>query len=288
MFVQQNTFQAIKAYFSSRLTEQFSENEIRYMLQVLVEKRLNWTKTDMLLNNESRLSESDLLYFRSAVKELLEGVPFQHIVGYTYFYDLKVKCDRRALVPRPETEELVEWVLNNHSENEIQIVDICTGTGCIALAIKAHSAHAFVEGWDVSNDALDLAKENASQLDIDVSFKSVDVLKEMPQDRKWDVIVSNPPYIPLEEKALMSKTVTDYDPDLALFVPNENPLLFYKRIGEYALVNLNENGKGYFEIHEELGIETMQMLNELGFVSELKKDMQGKDRMVCFSFSGLQ
>ena len=192
MFVQHNTINATKQYFSNKLKEHFSESEIRFMYQMLVEDRLGFSRTEMLLKGQERLSESDLLYFRSVANQLLEGVPFQHIIGFTYFYDLKIKCDKRALVPRPETEELVDWMLKEEQKVG-RILDICTGTGCIALAAKSVLKDAVTSGWDVSAEALLLANENANNLNLAVDFKEVDFLKVEPSSEKWDVIFSNPP-----------------------------------------------------------------------------------------------
>ncbi len=279
MFVQFNTLNATKAYFSEKLKESFSASEIRFMFQILAEERLGFSATQLMLKGEERLSESDLLYFREAANKLIDGVPFQHIVGFTYFYDLKIKSDKRALVPRPETEELVEWVLSDYKAAP-KVLDICTGTGCIALAIKKNRPTSLVEGWDISTEALELAKENASALAIDVNFKEVDILKKDFNEEKWSVIISNPPYIPSQEKALMDKTVTDFDPDLALFVPDNDPLLFYKAIASFASKQLETNGSVYVEIHENLGAETMNVFQELGFSTILKEDLQGKNRMI--------
>lgn len=279
MFVQQNTLNATKRYFSNKLNEKFNESEIRYMFQLLSEERLKLSRTEFLLKGEDRLSESDLLYFRTAAHKLLEDIPFQHILGYTYFFDLKIKCDARALVPRPETEELVYWILEDYA-NPISVLDICTGTGCIALAVQANRPNALVEGWDLSQAALDLAMENKQALNLNVKFAIEDALTQTLDEGKWDVIVSNPPYIPNAEKQQMDKTVTDYDPAMALFVPDNDPLMFYRAIGKMALKGLRTGGALYFELHESFGKETMDLLGEMGFEATIKKDMQGKDRML--------
>lgn len=279
MFVQHNTLNATKRYFSNKLNEKFSESEIRYMFQLLSEERLKLSRTELLLQGEERMSESDLLYFRTAAHKLLDGIPFQHILGYTYFFDLKIKCDARALVPRPETEELVYWILEDYA-NPMNVLDICTGTGCIALAIQANRPNALVEGWDLSQAALDLALENKLALNLNVEFELADALTQTLDEGKWDVIVSNPPYIPNAEKQQMDKTVTEYDPAMALFVPDNDPLLFYRAIGKIALKGLRLGGALYFELHESFGKETVDLLSEMGFESTIKKDMQGKDRML--------
>lgn len=288
MFVQTNTLNATKVYFRNKLIAQFSESEIRFMFQMLTEERMKWDRAEILLSGEKLLSESDLLYYRTAAHQLLDKKPFQHIIGSTYFYNLKIKTDYRALVPRPETEELVDWIVQDFSNQKPNVLDICTGSGCIALALKSELENADVSAWDVSNEALQLAKENATLLDLNIDFQHQDILLELCFENKWDVIVSNPPYIPWKEKPSMDSTVTDYDPDLALFVPDNDPLLFYRKIGDFAKHHLSDQGVGYFEIHEDFGVETQELLKEMGFDTELRKDVQGKDRMLKFFRSALQ
>lgn len=292
MFVQTNTVKAIKTYFKDRLKDQFSENEIRFMIKEAVLKRLKITSADYLLADDALLSESDLLYFRNIVKRLQSNEPFQYIIGQTDFYGLTIKTDERALIPRPETEELVGWVLSSFDDkSKIEIMDLCTGSGCIALAIKSNRPEWSVSGCDLSEEALSLAKENATSLDLKVSFLKLDVLDQLNDqllnEAKFDCWVSNPPYIPVQESKEMNKNVTGFEPGMALFVPDDDVLLFYKAIALKGKRHLKQNGLLFFEIHENFGQATKEMIESHGYVNvTIKKDHQGKDRMIKAVFSG--
>ncbi|MEN9999106.1 MAG: hypothetical protein RI922_2096 [Bacteroidota bacterium] len=289
MFVQTNSIQAVKSYFKERLQHQFSESELKAMLKVAICERMKLSSADYLLCDSNLLSESDLLYFRSIVKRLQTNEPFQYIIGKTEFYGLELKCDKRALIPRPETEELVEWVLQSTNQNS-RMIDFCTGSGCIALALKNELPSTTVFATDYSEEALSLSKENASALKLDVDFILHDALSEQLPSRlteqSIDIIVSNPPYIPEIDKQEMHANVLDYEPRMALFVENENALIFYKAIATHATKLLKENGLLFFEIHERLALETKEAIEGLGFEGvEIRKDLQGKDRMLKARFS---
>lgn len=288
MFVQTNSVQAVKAYFKERLQNQFSESEMKAMLKVAICERLKLSSADYLLCDSNLLSESDLLYFRSIVKRLQNNEPFQYIIGQTEFFGLELKSDSRALIPRPETEELVEWVMEVAAP-ENALIDFCTGSGCIALALKNQLPKATVYGTDVSKEALELSKENANSLNLDVSFIQHDALSDqLPStltEQSIDIIVSNPPYIPELDKQEMQANVLDFEPHLALFVENDNALIFYKAIASQAARLLKKNGLLFFEIHERLAVETKEAIEALGFVDvEIRKDLQGKDRMIKARF----
>lgn len=283
MFVVDNTIKSVKQYFFERLSNQFSHRELRMMFGLLVQKRLGVESSEVHFLEEQKLSESDLLYFRSAVKRLQADEPFQYIVNETEFYGISVYTDMRALIPRPETEELVDWVLKDIENSPKKIVDVCTGTGCIALALASKLKNTSVFGIDISEEALSLAKENANRLQFPVEFYNVDILKEkLPfPNESIDIIVSNPPYITESEKDKMALNVLNYEPHIALFVENEKALIFYEKIAKQALLKLKNGGSLYFEINESFGKETVDLLMELGFSSvELKKDLQDKDRMI--------
>lgn len=288
MFVQTNSIQAVKAYFKERLQQQFTESELKAMLKVAICERLNLSSADYLLCDSNLLSESDLLYFRSIVKRLQTNEPFQYIIGKTEFYGLELKCDKRALIPRPETEELVEWVMEV-AASENTLIDFCTGSGCIALALKNELPSATVLATDYSDKALSLSKENASALKLDVEFILHDALSDqLPStltEQSIDIIVSNPPYIPELDKQEMQTNVLDYEPHMALFVQNDNALIFYKAIALHATKLLKKNGLLFFEIHERLALETKEAIEALGFIDvEIRKDLQGKDRMIKARF----
>lgn len=283
MFVQTNTIQAVKAYFTERLKTRFSENEIKHFFYESVVERLALSKTALLLNEPQLVSESDLLFFRSIVKRLLQNEPFQHIIGSIYFYDLKLKTDKRALVPRPETEELVDWVVTDQKENQpSKIADICSGSGCIALALKSVLPATEITAIELSDAALALGNENAKNLGLNIHFVQKDVFDSFDEfTSDYAVWVTNPPYIPEIDRAEMHENVLSFDPEMALFVPNEDPLLFYREIGKKALHHLKHQGVLYAEIHERFAAEMRQLLKEIGFDSiEIKKDLQGKDRMI--------
>lgn len=286
MFVQSNTIRAAKSYFKERLSGLFSDSEIKFIANQSIALRLNMKPSEILLADDHRLSESDLLYLRSIVKRLQSNEPLQYILGDTIFYDLTIKCDSRALIPRPETEELVDWIVTDHLHQSIEnVMDICTGTGCIAFALKSKFPTAAVFGIDWSKDALELAEENKQQLQLAIEFLQLDALSQwndtLFQPNSVDLIVSNPPYITTQEKELMHPNVLEFEPEMALFVPNESPLLFYKAIAEKARVLLKDGGSLYFELNENFAVETQELLVELGFCRVIiKEDLQGKKRML--------
>lgn len=286
MFVQSNTLAAIKTYFFERLQSDFSESELKLMFQTVVEQRLNLSKADLILQQEIRLSESDLLHFRSVVKRLQTHEPFQHIVASTEFYGLELTCDKRALIPRPETEELVDWIASQFEhEAKLQFLDLCTGSGCIALALKSVFTHSTVIGVDESQPALELATENKNRTKLAVEFSKLNVLHSSDYSfspASFDCWVSNPPYIPEKDRAMMAQNVLDFEPEMALFVTDEDPLIFYREIAKNGLIYLKSGGKLFFELHENLTQETSDLIQKLGYQSvEIKKDLQGKERMLC-------
>jgi len=289
MFLQQNTLKGVRTYFTDSLISQFSENEIKLMFKTFVMKRLSWSETDFMLTRglsaaEVRFSESDLLYFRSIVKRLQANEPFQYIVGTTEFYGLELICDKRALIPRPETEELVDWIIeSNDASAKLNIADICSGSGCIALALKSVLKKAHVEAWELSEDALELIIENAGFTGLEVIEVKMDALSEEypTSDRYYDIIVSNPPYIPQKDRSRMEANVLEFEPEMALFVEDDDPFIFYDKIAAESVDLLVDNGWLYFEIHEDYSEEMIACLKNHGFVNiELRKDLQGRARMI--------
>ena len=284
MFVPDNSLSATQIYFSNQLQGLFSEREVKTMFEALIKQRLNWSSADFLLHHEARLSESDLLFIRSAVKRLLLHEPFQYVIGNTEFYGLSITCALGALIPRPETEELVDWILEELKGKDSKILDIGTGSGCIALALKKNTINSNIWGLDVCETALNIAKENALSLGLEVGFFSQDILSDHPIDfdnQFFDVIVSNPPYIPVNEQVKMEQNVLQFEPHKALFVPDHDPLLFYRVIATKSLILLKNKGVLFFEIHEDFATEVIDLLEDLGFINiELRKDLQGKSRMI--------
>ena len=286
MFVQNNSIRAAKAYMQDRLKEQFSSTELRQIVRESICHRLNLSPSDYILSDDQLLSESDLLFLRSIVKRLLNNEPFQYIIGSTQFCDLEIKTDTRALIPRPETEELVNWISSKHNASQgLKVLDLCTGSGCIALALKHMNPSWELFGIDLSSKAIDLSNENAKALGLNVDFRVGDVLKgdslNLFKDDSIDCIVSNPPYIPESDRDQMGKNVLQHEPEMALFVSDHDPLIFYRAIGFSAMKVLKPSGMIFYEIHEALGEKTMELMREIGFVNiELRKDLQGKNRML--------
>jgi release factor glutamine methyltransferase len=286
MFVKHNNLTEIKDYFKSKLPE-FSGSERNSMVRQLAVKRLGVSPSEFLLSDDVLLSESDLLYFRAVVKKLQDNEPFQHIIGELEFYGVVLKSDSRALVPRPETEELVDWILQSVNTNKDQLVlDLCSGSGCIAFALKMASSSSTVKAMEFSDEAIDLIRENAELTRIDIDVVKADVLDSDSyscfEKNTFDVWVSNPPYIPNSDKARMHKNVLDFEPHMALFVEDNDPLLFYREIALNAKEYLKDMGCLFFEINEDFGKEMVELLGALGFVNiELRKDMQGRARMMC-------
>jgi len=285
MFVISNTAEEVQKYFNERLKEIYSSREISTFYKASLKKRLNLTDSDLLLSKEIRLSESDLLYFRSIVKRLQNQEPFQYILGETFFYDLLIRCDERALIPRPETEELVDWILQSVDKTQnLNVLDVCTGSGCIALALKNNLKSSNVSATDISQEALALAKKNAMLLGLEIDFHQDNALiadADFFENNSLDIIVSNPPYIPMKDKEAMEKNVLDFEPHLALFVSDDAPLVFYKAIAEKAQNLLKSKGVLFFELHEEFAQQTKSLVESLGFDEvEIKLDLQGKNRML--------
>ena len=281
MFVIDNQLKTAKNYFSEQLKNLFTSTEINSMWKEIICLRLKWNPSDYILNTTFRLSESDLLFIRSYVHRLKKNEPFQYIHGITTFFGVELKCDKRALIPRPETEELVAWTVEFGPHKTI--ADLCTGSGCIALGLKSIFSESNVTGLDISTDALSLAKENSKLTNLDVEFIHADVLNINRDllDQKWDCIISNPPYIPSNERESIAENVLNFEPEISLFVENENPIFFYEAIVKYAKSNLSENGFLFFEIHPDFSAEISDLLKLKGFINiELRKDLQGKNRMI--------
>ncbi len=285
MFLSKNDLPSLKAYFNRELTS-FSTTELHIMVKQLVMQRLNWTEVDFMLNKDVLFSESDLLFFRDVVKRLQKNEPFQHIVGEVEFYGLNLKSDARALIPRPETEELVDWIVfDNVKKTSCKILDLCAGTGCVSLALKSSIKEAEVEAVEWSSQAFDLMQDNIQRTNLDIKSRKFDVLNEESyselQKEFYDVWVSNPPYIPFEDKVRMKENVLEYEPEMALFVENDVPFVFYEKIANKAQDYLKEKGFLYFEIHEDFAQDVLQILKRFNFVNiEIRKDLQGKDRMI--------
>ena len=278
--------QDFKHHFFLELSKVHPETEIQSFFNILIEFKLHLSRIQLALEHNFELDRDDLDFLENALLKLKNQIPVQYIVGETAFCGLLFKVDKNVLIPRPETEELVEWIFQNHKKNEsIKILDIGTGSGCIAISLAKNLPNAEVFALDVSAEALDVAKKNAAMNAVKVDFIQADILTIEKLPDTFDVIVSNPPYVRESEKDLMQQNVLSNEPHIALFVENENPLLFYDKIAELAKNHLTENGVLYFEINQYLGNETVDLLKSKWFKNiELKKDIYGVDRMVKSSF----
>ena len=266
----------ILSYFREELSAVADEREITSWYYISMEYLLVYNRSDCIINSNQLLNKSQLSKIKQIVAELKTHKPIQYIFGKTEFYGLKIKVNEHTLIPRPETEQLVDWILK---ENFVAALDIGTGSGCIPIAL-AKNTDAKVLAIDVSEDALLIAEENAKNNEVEIDFIHQDIL-QTNYLQKVDLIVSNPPYVLESEKEKIQENVLDYEPELALFVEDKNPLIFYKKIASLAINFLNENGKLFFEINAKFGKETIEMLADIGFVNiELKKDMNDKDRMI--------
>lgn len=271
----------IRNHLKTCLGSQYPDNEFRGFGNWILEHLFDYTITDALLNADRTLTEKNSSDLEFIIKQLKQEKPIQQIVGYSWFYGRKFLLNEHVLIPRPETEELVDWMLKD-SLNNTSILEVGTGSGCIAITL-ALNTNATIVSIDVSELALKQAKTNALALNASVAFCKADVLDDSSCDSlgAFDVIVSNPPYVLESDKQMMSKNVLEYEPHLALFVSSDHPLLFYRAIATMASRKLNTNGVLYFEIHENYGQETLDLLSLKGFKAlELRKDLQGKDRMV--------
>jgi len=266
----------------SDLKALYDERETKTMLQFALEDCLNWQKPSLLADAERELTANEEAAMNALLTDLLTGKPYQYCVGFTYFCDLKIAVSSAVLIPRPETEELVYWIVESVGKSFAgTIEDWCTGSGCIALGLKKELPKASVHGMDVSEEAMQQARINGTNLNLEIDWKTDNALNESRGEDKIDVLVSNPPYIPIREKAEMNSNVTEFEPDLALFVPNDDALLFYRKLAEQARKRLNPGGMLFFELHEKYANETAELVRSLGFQQvEIKQDLQGKNRML--------
>jgi release factor glutamine methyltransferase len=273
---------AYKKIFIQELQELYNTNEVLSFFHLLLTSIVGLSRIDLALNPKISLNNEQKKSFDNALEQLKQEQPIQYIIGKTAFYGLDFKVNKHTLIPRPETEELVTWVLENTTKNQKNtIIDIGTGSGCIAVALAKNLEKARVTALDFSEDALQIAKENAKLNDVSIDFIQQDILKLDALDKTYTIIVSNPPYVKEDEKPMMAKNVLVYEPNSALFVSNENPLLFYSKIADLAKEKLSKNGLLFFEINQYLAQETIAMLKDKGFKNvELKKDIFANDRML--------
>jgi release factor glutamine methyltransferase len=272
----------IKQALKKQLAGQFESVELGPILSILIEHVTGWDQVQQVIHKDNTISAAQELAFETAATALLEGRPIQYITGKTWFMGEPYIVNDQVLIPRPETEELVDWVIEYAAikGKVLRILDIGTGSGCIAIAIKKALPEAIVSAIDISTSAIKIAAANAATLKADIEFIALDILNTAFLPGQYDVIVSNPPYIPMHEMKNMELQVTDHEPNIALFVPDEDPLVFYKAIARLAKVHLSTNGQLFFEIHYDQGDAMIALLDEMHFHAELRTDLFGKDRMI--------
>lgn len=268
----------------NKLRAVYNDGEASGIADWVMEHLTGSKKAERMLYKNAAITEKEEILLHQYIKRLLAHEPVQYVLNESWFCGLKFFVDKNVLIPRPETEELVEWIISNckFPVDELKILDIGTGSGCIPIALKRRIRKADVWGCDVSEAALSVAKKNAATLGAEVIFLSLDFLDNntWSQLPVFDIIVSNPPYVPVKDKESMQPNVLEYEPHTALFVPDNDALLFYKAIAEFGKDHLSKKGTIYLEIHEELGEATSKLFQAAGYKTELKKDMQQKDRLL--------
>lgn len=284
----------LKSIFHKELDTNYGKDEVDTFFYITLEHYLNVPRFQLALQPEFTLDKTETDTFFKVLEQLKQQQPLQYILGETQFYGFKFKVNKNVLIPRPETEELVHWILKSSDVNQqsvinnqqLKILDIGTGSGCIAISLAKHLPNAKVYALDISETALKVAKENAEVNDVNINFIKVDILNPESwnldfKDLEFDIIVSNPPYVRQLEKQDIKSNVLDNEPHLALFVDDNHPLLFYKAITNFTVNNLKPNGQLFFEINQYLGEATMQLLVNANFTNiELRKDINGNDRML--------
>lgn len=285
-------------YFNETLKTIYPITEIDSFFFLLLEEYLGFRRVDIVLKSDFKITQENLNLLQSATKQLEQEVPLQYIIGKTEFYGLPFVVNKHVLIPRPETEELVAWVVSESSRfktfntstkqttetKQLKILDIGTGSGCIPISLKKQLPFAKISAIDISKEALTVAKKNAVLNNVDIHFILQDILKTVALDQHYDIIISNPPYVRESEKKELKNNVLKNEPHVALFVENDNPLIFYAKIAELAKKYLNKNGLLFFEINQYLGTETIDLVNKKGLKNiQLKKDMFGNDRIIVAS-----
>lgn len=278
-----------RTLFNNELTDLYPKTEIDAFFFRLIEDKLGFQLMDVFTKQDAIISSDDLSVMNSVLERLKKQEPIQYILGKTNFYGLSFVVNKNVLIPRPETEELVSWILNEiekrvakeQNTTPLNLLDIGTGSGCIAISLKNNLENSAVFGLDISEEALKVATENATKNKVEVNFIKADILNTEKLHQKFDIIISNPPYVRELEKKEIKPNVLNNEPHLALFVPDNKPLVFYEKIADFAKKNLTKNGVLFFEINQYLGKETSTMLQEKEFKNViLKKDLFGNNRMI--------
>ncbi len=276
-----NTFEALRQLFREHLQSVHEISEIDFLFRIVMEEKLGIKWNQLLLTE--RYSESDINLVSPILEKLIDGKPLQYILGFTEFLGCKLNVDSRVLIPRPETEELCDLILKGNAKTSVlNVLDIGTGSGCIPIALKRHAPQWELFAIDIDTNAILLAAENATLNNTSIHFSRLDVLQTAALAGEFDIIISNPPYVTESEKTSIHQNVFANEPHLALFVPDNDALLFYRKITKLAVQSLKKGGKLYFEINERFGIETLELLVESGFQKcQIIKDLSGKERFVA-------
>ena len=279
------TIKHYRDYFIQELTSLYDVGEAESFFYLILEAKHQFKRVDIALQPDLAFSETELESWSSILEQLKKEIPIQYILGVTHFYGLEFEVNSAVLIPRPETEELVDWIIQNSKlkaqNSKLKILDIGTGSGCIGIALAKNLPNAQVFALDVSEKALATAKKNAEKNQVQLTFIHQSILETVDLAQEFDIIVSNPPYVRELEKLEIKKNVLDNEPHLALFVEDNDALIFYRKIAQLAQKNLNPKGQLYFEINQYLGQETLNLLQEMGFKNcELRQDIYGNDRMI--------
>lgn len=279
--IQQPEVKRIAQIIYDELSGYYTQSEVSALTRIIATELLGVSQMAFYLKDNITLTAEQKTLLFNTVERLKKHEPIQYIQGYSDFCGLRYKVTPATLIPRPETSELVEWIAADHSGKAANILDIGTGSGCIAIGIANKLPESKVTAWDISTAALAVAAENSRNNGTEVTFERVDILSYEPKSAQFDIIVSNPPYIKENEKAAMHSNVLDWEPHTALFVPDSDPLLFYRTIAKKGLTLLKPGGTLYFEINRAHGTETMKMLADYGYTNiELRKDFADNDRMI--------
>ncbi len=280
------TIASVEKLFIEELKSLYGRDEAGSIAWLVIEFVCKISRSQFLNNKNNELNEEELSAFYRLLSDLKRGIPVQYVLGETEFYSSVFKVNPSVLIPRPETEELVDWVIKDtkstaNNAREIKVLDIGAGSGCISITLSKNIANAVVSGMDISNDALETARRNAALNHVEVNFFKDDILDPKIAEVTFSIIISNPPYVTVVEKTNMNSNVIDHEPHNALFVPDDDPLVFYNAIADFALLHLQADGVLYLEINENLGPQTVSLLKNKGFSNvELRKDLRERDRMI--------
>lgn len=274
-----------RSQFIQELTPIYDAGEAESFFYLILEEKQQLKRIDLALHPDLNFSEEEIVVWNLILEQLKKEIPIQYLLGKTSFYGLDFNVNENVLIPRPETEELVDWIIKSSSKSkkykDLKILDIGTGSGCIAISLAKNIPNSQVYAVDVSEKALATAKKNAELNNVKVTFSNQNILDTEDLKQQFDIIVSNPPYVRNLEKEEIKKNVLDNEPHLALFVEDNDALIFYRKIAELAQKNLSENGQLFFEINQYLAKEMVELLEKMNFKNvELRKDIYGNDRMI--------